>query len=288
MLHRVFSAILMMALTESAFGQFTPALLQNRSYWGDGKSEIDFYEAEFRRNNQVHQSDLVVILTPVFVDSLTLAPIAGDTPPNAVPAIRMHEVTSISRGLTMENRAIDALWRMDTMFLARLCFVGNDEFGNISKSVRETRDQKAVTRTYRSESYTGAADGQISLGPQLVVAYDELPLRIRTVDFSKPTGEFTVDVAPTITSAEKSFGAAKPSTIRWKAGERAIEVEMVHTGGSDHFTLDASFPFLLRDWRAADGSHWRMKNSIRADPRKYLRNGDRERALKDPMLRHPD
>jgi hypothetical protein len=31
-----------------------------------------------------------------------------------------------------------------------------------------------------------------------------------------------------------------------------------------------------------------MKNSIRAAYETYTKPGDRERALKDPMLRHPD
>jgi hypothetical protein len=44
----------------------------------------------------------------------------------------------------------------------------------------------------------------------------------------------------------------------------------------------------LREWKGADGSSWKMKNSLRVDHSKYNKPGDRERALKDPMLRHPD
>jgi hypothetical protein len=45
---------------------------------------------------------------------------------------------------------------------------------------------------------------------------------------------------------------------------------------------------LLREWSAADGSHLKLKNSLKMDYWNYGKNGDRERALNNPMLRHPD
>ncbi len=76
--------------------------------------------------------------------------------------------------------------------------------------------------------------------------------------------------------------------MSFKLGERAIAIDLKHDAGTDHFVLDRDFPFLLRDWQTADGSRLKMKNSLKLDYRNYTKNGDRERALKDPMLRHPD
>lgn len=269
--------------------QFVSTLLQNRSYWGDGKSEIDFYQAEFVRDGEPHACELVIILTPLFVAPNDLTPVTDTKVAGSVPAIRMNQIAMIPRGVTAELRAFEALWRMDSMSLARLSFSGNDGSGNIAKSIIETRQPNQVTWTYSGQGYFGKAESpSLPLGPKPALSYDELPLRVRTIDFAKPTGEAEVDLAGTLGSSAKDFEGLKPAKITWKAGERIINVEVQHSGGKDELLLDANFPFLLREWHAADGTHWKMKNSIRADYRRYLRNGDRERALKDPMLRHPD
>src|SRR5437868_1696567 len=112
--------------------QFVPTFLANRSYWGDGKSEIDFYQAEFMRDGEPHSCELTLILTPLFVDQTTLAVIDAGKPQNGVPVIRMLQSTTIPRGLAADLRSIDGLWRMDTMSLARLSFAGSDPSGTFA------------------------------------------------------------------------------------------------------------------------------------------------------------
>jgi hypothetical protein len=282
-------ALLSLMLTPFSRGQFVPTLLQNRSYWGDGKSEIDFYQADFNRDGETHQCELVMILTPVFVDPKTLAYLEDSKPSGAIPAIRMSEMATIPRGLAAEQQAIEALWRMDSMSLAKLSFVGDDLRGNSAKILRENRDATTVTWSYSCDSYSGRVDSQpVSIGTKPVLAYDELPIRVRTLDFSKPAGEVEVDLVSTLASSGKELGEPRPAKISWKSTERSIDVELQHATGRDHFVIDSNFPFLLREWQTSDGTRWKMKNSIRADYRRYLRNGDRERAWKDPMFRHPD
>jgi hypothetical protein len=272
----------------SLAAQFAPTLLANRSYWTDGKSEIDFYQAEFPRDGEPHPCEVVLILTPLFVDQNSLASIDAAKSQDGVPAIRMLQSATIPRGLAADLRSIDALWRMDSMSLARLSFAGSDPLGVFAKTLREVREQGRTKWTYSGAGYLGATDLKpVELGKP-TVAYDELPLRLRTIDFSKPNGGFDVDLAPTMATAQNEFGDIKPAKITWNVGGRTIDVEVQHQTGKDTFTLDSNFPFLLREWRAGDGTHWRMKNSIRARYVDYLKNGDRERALKDPMLRHPD
>jgi hypothetical protein len=97
-----------------------------------------------------------------------------------------------------------------------------------------------------------------------------------------------VQLADSLATPRKEVPALKSAKMLWKADERNINLEVRHSSGKDRFILDANFPFLLREWIAADGMRWKMTNSLRADYRTYLKSGDRERALKDPMLRHPD
>jgi hypothetical protein len=280
---------MLLGLPHLVAAQFVPTLLQNRSYWGDGKSEIDFYQAEFPRDGEQHSCEVLITFTPVFVSPDRMAPAQDPKQPGAIPAIRMNETATIPRGLINEQRSVEALWRMDTMSLARLSFTGNDGVGNVAETLRETREPGKITWTYLAENYDGSSSPlTVQLGAKPAVSYDELPLRVRTLDFSKPAGELDIDIGSSISLMAKDLAGLKPAHVKWSVGSRAIDVEVEHAAGKDHFVVDASFPFLLREWKACDGTHWKMKNGIKADYRKYLRNGDRERAWKDPMLRHPD
>ena len=277
------------AVIETASAQFIPAFLQNASYWTPPKSEFDFYNAELARDGQVHSAELLMIFTPGFADPASFAPVDNAKQPGAVPVIRMQQMVTAPRGIVLEQRSINATWRMDFMALAQLSFVGSDGFGNTSKSVTEKRSDKAVTWNYACGSPCACA-GQQEITPPNAAAlmYEELPLRVRTIDFSKGSGESDFQLAPALERANHEFGQFEPAKISWKTVAETIEVDVTHDGGKDHFVLDRDFPFLLREWRMADGSRLRMKNSLRVDYREYLKNGDRERALKDPMLRHPD
>lgn len=118
--------------------------------------------------------------------------------------------------------------------------------------------------------------------------YDELPLRVRTMDFAKPTASFAVQLGRSITSPQEQEFLFQPATLSYQVNERAITIELKHEAGSDKFLLDRDFPFLLREWKAADGTQWKLKNGLKAPFATYNKPEDRERALKDPMLRHPD
>ena len=125
------------------------------------------------------------------------------------------------------------------------------------------------------------------------IFYEELPLRVRLLDFNKHHNEFNAEVlAPIDLTANSSppNGTLKVETtkISYDVGERSILVDVVAGSSTDHFELDRDFPFLVRQWKARDGSTFKLTNSLRADFWNYMKNGDRERALKDPMLRHPD
>jgi hypothetical protein len=134
------------------------------------------------------------------------------------------------------------------------------------------------------------ADGTENLLiPANGIFYDELPFRIRTIDFSKPSPGFDIQLAaPSVINSKKDAINFKPAKVMFVSNARTIDVAVEHSGGTDKFTLDREFPYLLREWNAADGSHLKLKNSLKIAYWEYNKLGDRERALADPMLRHPD
>jgi hypothetical protein len=99
---------------------------------------------------------------------------------------------------------------------------------------------------------------------------------------------FEVQLAGTTINSKKDTFVFKPAKISFKSTERTIDVAVEHPAGVDHFILDRDGPYLLREWSAADGSRLKMKRSLKVAYWNYNKPGDRERALADPMLRHPD
>jgi hypothetical protein len=271
-----------------AAAQFSPAFLQNASYWADGKSEVDFYSADFVRGGQHYPAELLLIFTPDLVDPNLLTRAPDPKQAGALPVIRMHQSASIPRGLLLEQRSLDALWRLDFMSLARLSLAGSDGVGSVVRSVTENRENNAFTWKYSRDSYLSKTEKAITPPNGIAVFYDELPLRVRTIDFTKANGSFEIQLARTIISSKDEELAFKPAAISYKVSDRAIDVEVKQERATDHFVLDRDFPFLLREWKASDGNQFKLKSSIKADATKYSKPGDRERALKDPMLRHPD
>jgi hypothetical protein len=272
----------------TATAQFVPAFLQNASYWRDGKSEIDFYNADFVRDGQHYPTELLMVFTPDFVDPNLFTVVSDPKQAGTLPVIRMHQTATAPRGLLMEQRSLDALWRMDFMSLARLSFVGSDGVGPVVRSVTENRGNNAVTWKYLGDTYRSKSEKALPLPNGTAILYDELPLRVRTIDFTKPSGSFEIQLARTIAESKDEEPAFKPATVSYKVLERAIDVQVKQEGATDQFMVDHDFPFLLREWKASDGSQFKLKNSIKAEFTSYTKPGDRERALKDPMLRHPD
>ncbi len=54
--------LIILMLVNTAPAQFTAVLLQNDSYWGDGKAEFDFYDAHIMREGQARQCEVLHIL----------------------------------------------------------------------------------------------------------------------------------------------------------------------------------------------------------------------------------
>jgi hypothetical protein len=112
---------------------------------------------------------------------------------------------------------------------------------------------------------------------------------VRTIDFRKPGGDFSIQLAPTIINSKKENLVWKPAQVHYESAERAIYVTVESAAGTDRFMLDRDFPYLLRKWDTADGSRLQLKRSLKVDYWNYHGLGDdRKRALLNPRAQHPD
>ena len=278
------AAAIALLIIVPARAQFTPGILANDSYWSDGKAEFNIYDAELMRRGQARRCEVLHILFRERVDSNTLARIDDLKRADAIAVVRMQQMWNMPIGLFVEQGSLAAYWRVNPVAVAQLNFVGSDSFGNVANRLEQKEGWNLLCQTYRAKTSTLPV-----AVPSGAVFADELPLRVRTIDFTKPPAEFELQLGSSIIGIDKpesvQFATAK---VSWKPVEKAIEVTVQQANARSHFLLDRDFPFLLREWSMPDGSKLKLKRDLKADYWNYGRNGDRERALKNPMLQHPD
>ena len=273
-------------IASSAFAQFTPALLQNHSYWADGKAEFDIYDAQINREGAPRPCEVLHILARESFDPKQLVKSNNPSQPDAIPVLKLNQILHVPMGLSVHQQMHSTFWRVDNAQLLKFALTSSDSIGNTYKEARREADQFAYEyRTYLD----GMAVGKETVAlPANGYFYDELPWLVRTIDFQKPPAPFEVQLAASAIHSKKDSFVFKPAKISFKSTEREIDVAVEHAGGTDHFILDRDFPNLLRQWNAADGSRLKMKRSLKVAYWNYNKPGDREKALADPMLRHPD
>jgi hypothetical protein len=281
----IFAATIFLVLA-NASAQFVPTLLQNNSYWGDGKAEFDIYDAQIARYGQPRPCEVLHILVREPFDPKQMVKPDDWQKPGTIAVLKLNQILHVPTGIYVYQQMHSNFWLVNDGRLAKFSLTSSDSCGNTFKEARRTGDQFAYTfHTY----WDGMADGNENIAlPANGFFYDELPLRVRTIDFSKPSGEFEIQLAPTTINSKKDTIVFKSAKVSFNSTEHEINVDLVHAAGTDHFVLDRDFPFLLREWRAADGSHLKLKRSLKIDYWNYNKPGDRERALADPMLQHPD
>lgn len=280
---RVFLFLVFSFALAQSKAQFRPDFLANESYWGDGKAEFDFYDAPLMRDGQPRQCELLMIFTREKTDPQTFVRITDSKRTGAINAIRMNQIWTAPIGMFVEQGSLTGLWRTDGS-LAQLMLIAADSFGNSTKKVESQTASSSSVLHLVSDSYRDGTANRTITPPPNAVFYDELALRVRTIDWKQKPFEIQLS-APLHNAGTVEF---KPAKISWSAAERSIQVNVQHAGGQDTFRIDPDFPFLLREWQLADGSKLKLKRSLKADYWNYSKNGDRERALKNPMLQHPD
>jgi hypothetical protein len=278
--------LLLLLCFQSADAQFSPALLQNDSYWGDGKAEFSIYAADIVRDGAPRPCEVLHILVREPFDPKQLVRPDDPKRPDVVPVLRMNQILHVPIGLYVSQQMHSSFWQVNSAQLLKFSLTSNDSIGNTFKEARRTGDK--FTYDYRTY-WDGMASGTEEIAPPVNgYFYDELPWLMRTIDFNKPSAPFEIQLAGSVLNSKKDAIAFRPAKISFTSKERAIEVTIQHAGGSDVFVLDRDGPHLLREWKAADGSHLKMKRNLKVDYWNYNKPGDRERALNNPMLRLPD
>lgn len=261
-------------------------LLQNDSYWGDGKAEFNIYDAQIARDGAPRPGEVLHILVRELMDPKQFVKPDNPKQADAIPVLKLNQILHLPIGLYVHQQMQSNFWRIDNAQLLKFSLTNSDSIGNTYKEGR--RESEAFSYEYRTSSDGMAAGKENIAVPPNGYFYDELPWLVRTLDFQKSSPPFEIQLAGSIINSKKDSFVFKAAKLSFKSTEREIDVAVEHPGGTDHFILDRNFPHLLRQWNAADGSRLKMKRSLKVAYWNYNKPGDREKALADPMLRHPD
>jgi hypothetical protein len=269
----------------SVLAQFNPAFIQNADYWNDGKAEFNIYAAQIMRYGQPRNTEVLHILVREPFDYRQYVKPDNWERPGVIQVLKLNQVLHIPTGIYVYQQMHSNFWRADNGRLAKFSLTSNDSCGNTYKEARRGGE----IFNYEWHTYwDGMARGseRVQLPPNGFF-YDELPLRVRTIDFSQPSGDFQIQLAPSIINSKKDKLVWTLAHVHYDTTGNAIYVTVDHVAGTDRFMLGRDFPYLLRKWEMADGSQLGLKRSLKIDYWNYHGLGDRRRAIMQAPATQP-
>jgi hypothetical protein len=266
---------------ESPFGV---QWIQNHGYWNSGRAEFNTYTAKIVRYGQPRECEVIHILVrePFAGSSLVKADNAEAA--GAYSVLKLNQILEIPTGVYVYQQMHSSFWRVEDAALVKFSLTSNDSCGNTFKLGERTVDGAAWR--YRYFTYwEGMSEGE-ELLPAAAdkVLYDELPARVRMLDFSKSSGTARIQLVPSMINSKKGATGAALATLSWKQDGEAFIVTLEHAGGTDVFTLKAKFPFLLERWKQADGGELVLKTALKVDYWNFNKPGDKESVLGNPAF----
>ena len=278
---RVLLIVFIVGIGVSARAQFSAAWLQDEKVWGDGKAEFNIYDAEEVRYGQPRKCEILHILVREPFAERDLVKAEPNTRGGTYPVIKLNQILHIPTGLYVYQQMHSAFWRCDTGELVKATLTSNDSCGNTYKEFRALGGLRGLMgKGWRYEWRTyweGMSAGKENVSaPADAIFYDELPMRVRTIDFGKTKGAFQIQLAPTVIKSKKDQLTFTPTAVAWEVVASEIRVTVAP---GDSFLLDAKAPHLLREWQRADGGKLTLRKSLKIDYWNYNKPGDLERAL---------
>lgn len=290
--------LLAQVLGLSAHAQWSTKWLQDEAYWGDGKAEFNVYEAREIRYGQPRRSNVLHIYEREAFASAELVQASDPKQPGTYPVIKLNQVLYIPTGIYAEQQMHSAFWKPDTGQLIKATLSSSDSIGNTYKELRALTGWRAWLRGGWSLHWYTYLSGQ-SEGKETIHAdkdatfYDELPMRVRTIDFSPGAGTFAIPLAPSIIGAKADKITFTPATVEWRQksseptqpgevpvlGTITVTVKLRGSLTEDVFLLDAHPPHHLREWRKGDGGILRLQHSFKIDYKAMNKLGDQARLL---------
>lgn len=239
---------------------FSERMLKDEGFWGDGKAEMAVFAAEERVYGTLRKTEVrhILVRENFAADELVKADNWQD--PGTYPVIKLNQVITIPTGSYRYDQGHSAFWRQDSGKLIKFTSTTNDSCGLSYKHAElDGSEWGYEARTY----WEGMSDVEIEeKAPEGALFYDELPFRLRLIDW----GRTTLFEAPLMDSVIDS----KADELSWTSAAFAIarvpqgwRVTIKHARGTDRMFFDTKAPYTLNEWQRWDGSSLQRTHLIR-------------------------
>jgi hypothetical protein len=296
--------LLFLMLAATAQAQFSSAFLQDDQYWGDGKAEFNIYIANEVRYGERRACEIVHILVREPFSEREVVKAEPGSPVGSYPVIKLNQILHVPTGIYVYQQMHSAFWRCDSGDLVKATLTSNDSCGNSYKELRALGGLRGLLsngwryewRTYWEEMSGGEEN---ITAPNGAIFADELPLRVRMIDFGEGvSGEFPIRIGASIVNSKKDTLVFQEAAVRWKRHpDSGIGVEIFEKMQNPKvaierrtaaFRLESDPPRRLLSWLREDGSTGELRQSLKIDYWRYNMPGDRERALREaaPAVDH--
>jgi len=227
--------------------------------WNDGNAEVSFYDAVDVKYGSPRTSRAVLIVVAEDMNRTEL--VKADHPegePRTLRVLKLNHLRSIPTGVYTYQQMLSLFLSAERLAPVKLTVTSHEWCGNSSVEWRSDRSRLSLRSYFET---VGDRDLPLPIGDALF--YDELPLKLRALDFSR-TREARVSVVDTLFSNAPAPPRVRDATLRVSRGESgSTRVELQRDSGKDVFEFDAAFPHRLRRWDRADGGRLTLVDSRR-------------------------
>lgn len=254
----------LLALTAASLSHatspFTDRLLRDEAFWGDGQAEIAVFTAQEKRYGTLRETEVRHILVRENFAGDEQVKADDWQAPGTYPVIKLNQVITVPTGSYRYDQGHSAFWRQSDGALFKYSSTTNDSCGLSYKQGNHDGDNWH----YRAFTYwEDMSEIDITTkAPAGALHYDELPFKLRLIDF----GKVTLFEAPLMESVIDS----RADDLRWAPAAFALartpegwRVTVKHERGTDRFFFDTQSPHALLRWQRWDGSSLERTQLIR-------------------------
>src|SRR5437868_3812695 len=123
-------AAIVFGFVTSLSAQFSPAFLQNDSYWGDGKAEFNIYDAQIVRDGAPRPCEVLHIFVRESMDPKQLVKPENPKQADAIPVLKLNQILHLPIGLFVQQHMHSNFWRVDNAQLLKFSLTNGDSIGN--------------------------------------------------------------------------------------------------------------------------------------------------------------
>lgn len=244
-----------------AASPFSKTLLKDETLWGDGNAEVSIYQAQERRYKTTYPAEVRHLLVRESFGPNAQVKTDNWQQPGAYPVIKLIQFTSFPTGTYKYEISHSAFWDARSGDLIKWSLAHADSCGNTYKQANRT---PPGPWRYRAFTYwDGMDESDVSVTPPAnTLFYDELPFRLRLIDW----GRVTLFEVPLVFSTISS----KADKLEWRSAAFAVEkiregwrVTVKHARGSDQLTFSLASPHVLQRWDRWDDTSLTLKSTVR-------------------------